>query len=641
MSLIRMVTCDIGLTAYNCTSHNVTYRPISLLHPKTCSLTTNEVETTQIQGMIVLTPQIYEIMVPMCRIHIVGRVDGCGIGSHSYPTKHGILDYMVYLTKEECSLLHTTNMIRIEGMDFSSLKPNDFQTFQQNYANIYNGACMDDNVFTLNNVQYSDAYAQLSISIYYTNITSIWDVNKDHLQFTDGSVCYYKDDTCLLNDGSTLGNMKLEGSLCGLEKDNIVYQGTMNITSVTYSKTKNFSANDVITVNLPEFTFSTILTAQDPVCHFYETETQELVFLPINTVPLLTDNEQGHDKVPVLQHLIQSRLNMEIKTLTYIINENFQNLYTYLMQRKCEDHYKVSKLQLSLAYSDPQTFAYDYMQQPGYTAIVQQEIIYLIQCQPVQVLLRSNVKCSINIPVYYKEQEMFITPRNHILTREGGETHCSSQLLSAVYVKDKWYTTQSAIYPVTDITNLNTDDINNSDYKPLFITHRQDAYALNEQLTLHKMLNYHTNQKTFTSNTIGFFHNEQFLHEESSQHYNYLQKGWNYVKDHVYFSISNWIPWWIYVVGCLLLLPFVIKLLALVVQLFLSISKIINILYKVTIQGCLIKWCTTKKVEVPNTNVCSTNVIPTTQTITFENEIKPQNNSRIRKPKRDLTGLRI
>lgn len=74
---------------------------------------------------------------------------------------------------------------------------------------------------------------------------------------------------------------------------------------------------------------------------------------------------------------------------------------------------------MALAPLAPAEFAFNYMKCPSYIAHLAGEIIKIAKCVPVEIKSRKSEECYQELPATRGEQEMFMIPRNHILTRTG------------------------------------------------------------------------------------------------------------------------------------------------------------------------------------------------------------------------------
>lgn len=127
------------------------------------------------------------------------------------------------------------------------------------------------------------------------------------------------------------------------------------------------------------------------------------------------------------------------------IQHQLERLYDALYKDICEIDRKILGTQLILAKIYPNDFAADLMRQDGYTAVVAGEVIYLVQCKPVYVVLASSDKCFHEIPVYYKNETLFMTPMTRILQSEGNQIECSAFLAHKYKFGTQWYTIDGKI----------------------------------------------------------------------------------------------------------------------------------------------------------------------------------------------------
>lgn len=94
------------------------------------------------------------------------------------------------------------------------------------------------------------------------------------------------------------------------------------------------------------------------------------------------------------------------------------------------------------------------MNSPGYTAIASGEVIHLIKCHPVPVIPRQDVDCTVEHPVYYRNDSYYITPRSHILQKTGAPIPCADILAPEYFIRDRWYRSQRGMAPTNNPITL-------------------------------------------------------------------------------------------------------------------------------------------------------------------------------------------
>lgn len=101
------------------------------------------------------------------------------------------------------------------------------------------------------------------------------------------------------------------------------------------------------------------------------------------------------------------------------IQTNLNNLYQSIQLQRCQLEKNTLELQLALASLNPLEFAYIFSKGPGYTAVIMGEVIYIIKCKPVYVILRHTQVCFQELPIIYKNESYFLTPKTRLTQKHG------------------------------------------------------------------------------------------------------------------------------------------------------------------------------------------------------------------------------
>lgn len=71
-------------------------------------------------------------------------------------------------------------------------------------------------------------------------------------------------------------------------------------------------------------------------------------------------------------------------------------------------------------------------------AVAAGEAIHVIQCIPVDVIVRRTKDCYMELPVTIRNSSLFITPKSRILTKIGTQRECSYELPTLYRIEDTW-----------------------------------------------------------------------------------------------------------------------------------------------------------------------------------------------------------
>lgn len=141
-------------------------------------------------------------------------------------------------------------------------------------------------------------------------------------------------------------------------------------------------------------------------------------------------------------------LQIYVDTKFTYVERNFKanllNLYNSLSAEQCKIEQRTLRNLLTLAYINPDLFAFTYTGEPGFSALVRGEVIYLIECVAVPVSFRTESKyCYTDIPIYYDNQEAFLSSRNHLVVMTSTQVECTSIFQTLVHLHEGWF----SLYP--------------------------------------------------------------------------------------------------------------------------------------------------------------------------------------------------
>lgn len=84
---------------------------------------------------------------------------------------------------------------------------------------------------------------------------------------------------------------------------------------------------------------------------------------------------------------------------------------------------------------DPTGFAYTHTKEPGYTAVLLGEVVFLIKCVPTEVKIRETELCYNELPVLHKNQSVIYGSIKSSFTAQGnsgGMQHIYATIIPAV-----------------------------------------------------------------------------------------------------------------------------------------------------------------------------------------------------------------
>ena len=75
----------------------------------------------------------------------------------------------------------------------------------------------------------------------------------------------------------------------------------------------------------------------------------------------------------------------------------------------------------------------------GYMSVIAGEVVHIVKCIPVEVKYRKTEECYLQLPIFRRNQSIFLFPRTHILKKSGDQTNCNSFLLPLYLFGETWY----------------------------------------------------------------------------------------------------------------------------------------------------------------------------------------------------------
>ncbi|XP_039314963.1 uncharacterized protein LOC120359809 [Solenopsis invicta] len=121
------------------------------------------------------------------------------------------------------------------------------------------------------------------------------------------------------------------------------------------------------------------------------------------------------------------------------IRTQINQMYRNILLQQCNLELRMLQNALAIATQSPDIFAYHFMREPGYMALLPGEVIHIIKCVPVEVRLAQTQNCYEQLPVLQENQTLFLTLQTHILLRQGTQVTCNTFAPPMYLLGDAWY----------------------------------------------------------------------------------------------------------------------------------------------------------------------------------------------------------
>lgn len=449
ISVIHLiVSASTQNVAFDCASDQSNYTSLSLLGVGECLYSDDDFteEDTEIQ----LLQQKEAAFIPTfsCLINLDYVIEYCGMSSHNSLVKGGVVSETYRLTGEECRRMHEFRTAKIYGQEFQIARFNETLTKPITLAGeiALDGACSGGS-FSNERGDYRNVVAHGQVSFMFSSGTAVRVIKEDKVRLNSGITCAMTEDGCLdPTYGFTFWRIT-DIFPCSEDAYHVIYSGPA--TKVTTSRADmnalSRTQNAIFSVKQPDQIFTLTTVGSKNVCHLTLFQTEHPKYL-------IAEAQNGNfffakRPIPVTDLDMFLYVNAKIMHITSGIERAMKSMYKLLTVEMCELEREHLKTLQTLAFISPVSFAYQYMGNPGYTAISSGEVIHVIKCHPVSIKPRADEDCTIEYPVYYRNESYYVTPRSHLLQKTGTPSPCASALAPEYNFGGKWFRSQRGMMP--------------------------------------------------------------------------------------------------------------------------------------------------------------------------------------------------
>lgn len=425
-----------ALVAYDCSTLTTNYTILNAAYVGECVARNHTVNETKVEIQLIQLTKVAPVMVYQCKVSVTRSAFYCGMHSHLSLVAGSLASYIAELGLTRCRDAHVTRSLYLQpGVTINDLKINATTTVTATLAG------QSDQSANCRGANYFDSYGSYynvvvpaSIEVTLTSHLAVRSLQDDKIHFRSGATCAYSEQYCMdFYEGESYWSMETDDA-CQSAQHTVLYQGIA-------TETQYLSYNGVPKVNVLIDTQDKLILVEKKrrakLCHLdiYYTEHSSLLIAYRNDIQWTLQQK------PLYPQIVDEMLyvNSKLIYLEHGIAQNLNQLYNHLDYQQCLSHRQTLQNLLSLAVIDPVEFAYSYMKQPGYTALLMGEAVYLFRCQPVDVRLRQTENCYIELPVNHTGRAVFMTPRTRLLRERGEQTNCNP-LTKPLYMLDgMWY----------------------------------------------------------------------------------------------------------------------------------------------------------------------------------------------------------
>nr|XP_018917808.1 PREDICTED: uncharacterized protein LOC109044507 [Bemisia tabaci] len=431
-STLAMSFLHPSLTGFDCTENPSSVVEISLNEVKECKKSYGGPINKTVEIQIVQQNEDIELNTISCKILVERFVSKCSTFNDMQAVPNSFASFYADMTLEKCKYIIETQTYSDYGT-MNSLIVNGVTSRPVLLAGSIEGTSdctggyYSDQFGTYSNVVVN---ANIEITLYKS--LAKFNSKTDEIYLPTGTKCVFSKGTCFDTiRGPTFWDISLQQDHCSSSFYTVLYEGK----AVTLT-TQNHDSPTIYLVNSDKHAFSLKALKKTRVC-LYEAFTTEH-----NRFFILEKSEFGYPFVKNSNQIISADLltyvNFKFQFLESHLASSLYALHDSLIALSCKQDRQILEHEIMMAISNPEGFAFLRGGGAGYYSVTSGEVAYLIKCTPVPVLLRSTDHCYTEIPVFYNNVSMFLTPRTRILKQMGTIQDCSHQTPVKFQINGVW-----------------------------------------------------------------------------------------------------------------------------------------------------------------------------------------------------------
>jgi hypothetical protein len=435
LSCIYYVNKVDALKAYDCNHDFANITAIDLTGIADCPIVEDSnIKVDSVMVQVIQEKQWVERHVYHCSISMTTLIYHCGMHSHMSLVNSGYSTLILPISHETCMDIYKTNTYHYGIAIISGLQSNSTSSHTLTLAGqtSNDGSCKGQS-YAIPGNSYDNVVVIGSFTITLKDYNALYEIKQDNMVLGDGTICKIYEHECIHSVyGYTFWEMG-DNDKCHDTSRDVLYEG---IATITY-KDDIYEKSSVITVNRDNHLFSLVVIKPGHVCH------QKAYITDHSRIFVIKQETYGFYFKPSYSNPRNIDLTMYMNSkLTYAVGHietQIKNVYTELTTRDCMIERSSLYNKIMIARHHPLSLGNIITDERGYMNIIAGEVMYVIKCQPVEVILRKIDYCSTNLPVTYKNSSMFMEPVAHILTNTSMQVPCSDIIPVMYNLQNSWY----------------------------------------------------------------------------------------------------------------------------------------------------------------------------------------------------------
>lgn len=422
---------------FDCTGQAVNVTAVSLSWIQKCPVAEGAQGTIVEFIQLVQERNVEAVRVKACLVERSYLLQHCGMHSHSSMTFNGLVtSEILRVPKEACDALHLYGSFHTSGgkvlTGFAANTTTVVPVVEMGVIDAGSATCKGA-TFTLNGATYTDVVMQSSYKVTLRTERAQLDVATSTVRLSSGYSHPFQAHSGFDPElGQTYWSSEGVGVKCSPTSYIVVYEGDATIY-------KNREGQRTLIVNTTTQVMAVGLRDETTLCHQEATETDHPRLFMVRPLraggPRFYFQKGSMDPKEVDLFLYT---NSKLVYVEQHLARELTSVYLHFQKQMCDVNHRLLTHLTTLAMVAPEEFAWTYTQQPGITAVLRGEVVYMVKCAPVSVDYRASSACFQEIPVTYNGTQVFLKPRSRIITTYGTEIDCSPLAPPLFFLNGNW-----------------------------------------------------------------------------------------------------------------------------------------------------------------------------------------------------------
>lgn len=285
-------------------------------------------------------------------------------------------------------------------------------------------------------VTFSNVYESYDIKVTINTGNADLNIAEKKISLENGLNCDYNDRQCFDNTyGSTFWSVGLDSSLCDKKKVFQIYEGP--VTKVT--ETKDDNSTKVSYYNIDEKQIFYIDAGEQTIlcCVTAFASQHPQIFITENIQPNSKFQRDENFSYKNIDYMILG--GMKLSMMYNDIYTQMTKLYAVIQHQRCLSDSKIIANTLAVSQLDESRLGLSLFGTGGFFSRIRGEIAYILRCASVEIKMRTTKKCYNEIPIYYGNEEKFLTARTRSIVTEANEIPCDGFFQPAYKFGAGWF----------------------------------------------------------------------------------------------------------------------------------------------------------------------------------------------------------